>query len=102
MTLRDIRSLVRSYLTRELQNKQYSGQHITMTNKEIDNAINLASQQFLSQTELLLGSETVTLTAGVGAIVAKTINLHRIEIADKKIGWLYKQSIKEEWPIGGV
>lgn len=102
MTLRDIRSLVRSYLMRELQNKQYAGQITTMTNKEIDAAINTASKQLLSETELLLASETVTLTDGVGTVTGKLIKLVRVEVADSKIGWLYKQSIREAWPIGGV
>lgn len=98
MTRKEIRSHVRANLVRLFRdvNEQIGVQY---TDAEINDLINEASRQFLLETELLQGSELVTVTSGVGNISGNVIRVSRVEIDDEPVDWLNTLNFPEELPI---
>ncbi len=97
MTLKQIRSHIRSHLVRMMQDKEFLQEH-QWTDREINAMINEAYRMFLQDTEILHGSSTVTLTSGVGTLPDDVISIRRIEIDDEPIGRLGVKSYNGALP----
>jgi len=68
------------------------------TDDEINALIDHASKMFLEETGLLETSETVTVTSGVGTITGNVIQVKRVEISNKPVGFIYKHAYDEDLP----
>jgi hypothetical protein len=97
MTLKQIRSHIRSHLVRMMQDKEFLQEH-QWTDREINAMINEAYRMFLQDTEILHGSSIVTLTSGVGTLPDDVISIRRIEIDDEPIGRLGVKSYNGALP----
>jgi hypothetical protein len=97
MTLKQIRSHIRSHLVRMMQDKEFLQEH-QWTDREINAMINEAYRMFLQDTEILHGSSTVTLTSGVGTLPDDVISIRRVEVNGEPIGRLGVKSYNGALP----
>lgn len=97
MTLKQIRSHVRSQLVRLAQDKSMLQEH-QWTDRELNAMINEAYRMFLQETEILHGSSTVTLTSGIGTLPDDVITIRRVEVDSEPIGRLGVKSYNGALP----
>jgi len=99
MTLKQIRSHVRSQLARLAQDEREAGAQSQFTDAEVDNFINEASRIFCEETGILSTSGTVAISAGVGTLPTGFLAVKRIEIDSEPIGRMNRLSFNEDLPV---
>lgn len=99
MTLKQIRSQIRSQLVRITQNTDNLTEQGQFTDSEIDLYINEASRIFCEETGLLATSATVTVTDGVGDVPTGFLAAKRVEIGDEPIGRLNRIGFSKDLPV---
>lgn len=93
MTLSEIRSLVRGYMTRTMHDAKQLGVHSDFTDKELDIWINQVYKEFCGKTGLLVKSASLTLSNGVAVMPESVVDVKIVSFNDVPIGSVNRYSL---------
>lgn len=99
MTLKEMRSHIRSQLVRVAQNTKHLGPGADWTDSELNAKINEAYRMFLFATEMIHETADVTVTSGVGTAPTGLISIKRVEINGYPAEILAPNIFPEDLPV---